>query len=102
MERTSCHASDSGNPRDTSMAFCLRCNMAEISKQWREYQEEDYRKRAAILVEDAIIRYGCDRETFFRLERYAGMALRTGETLEQKALKEELRRVCDGDVHTGQ
>jgi hypothetical protein len=69
--------------------------MTESSK-WREWQEHDARRRASLLVQDAVTRWRYDREPFYGLHHLAGMC--GGAALEQVALHEELARIANGSI----
>jgi hypothetical protein len=68
--------------------------MAETSKLWREWQERDARRRAALLVQDAVICWRHNRQPFYTLQTLTGMG--GGVGLEQKALHDEFMKVCNG------
>jgi hypothetical protein len=69
--------------------------MALRLEMWREWQEHDARRRAAVAVASAVSCYKWNRQPFYDLHVNTGLQVSGGETLMQRAVHLALAEVCD-------
>lgn len=70
--------------------------MAEISKQWQEYQRRAARERAQVKFTAALQAYPYNRMPFWFLHKEISVIPPEGMTEHQRELDRLIREVCNG------